>query len=146
MSDLRIFVLGVALALLVASCVPDDPRGYAVWVTNESASDYLVSMGGESSLGDTPDPASVTFLSPPRSAELMGPFVDLVRAADGSLVPAQVRVLSVDCRIVKAFEVGAGDYHLVIDESGSSRLEEYGWGQRPTSQDYLDETQQCVGR
>jgi hypothetical protein len=132
------------VALILGACEPDGPRGYAIWVTNESASDHLVSMGGESSLGDTPDPSSVTFLSPRRSAELMGPFVDLDRAADGSLLPAQVRVLAVDCRIVSTFEVGAGDYHLVIDASGSGHLEEYGWGQRPTSQDYLAETRQCV--
>jgi hypothetical protein len=103
-------------------------------------------MGEKSSLGDTPDLTSVTFASPRRSVELMGPFVDLVRAADGSLLSAQVRVLSVDCRIVTEFEVGAGEYHLTIEASGSSRLEEYGWGERPTSQDYLDETQLCVGR
>lgn len=128
--------------LVLGGCIHNDPRGYVVWVTNESDSTFRIEFRGETPVDG--DSRGVAYRVEPERTDAQGPFVDLQRAADGrSFLPGRVSVFTEDCVEVASFEVTPGDYELTIDRDGRPQFAEIGFGQRPGNQDFLVQSTHC---
>lgn len=133
------------VSLILASCIVNDPRGYQVWVTNESDRTVVIAFGGEMLGDEVEDPSAATYPVGPGRVDAPGPFVDLERSDDGrTFRPGRVSVLSEDCTELASFEVTLGDWVLTIDRNGRPAFAEMGFGQRPGNQDFLEQSTDCV--
>jgi hypothetical protein len=125
------------LLLLLGGCFMGDGRGFHVWVTNQSATPVHVVLEGDT----LPDgqPTRSSFRADPGIVDTPGSFVDLAEGNDG-----WVEVLDVGCMSLGRFEVDAGDFGVTVSAGGEATIREYGFAQRPTTQERLPPSAECL--
>jgi hypothetical protein len=130
-------VATVLLAPIVGGCFMGDGRGFHVWVTNQSATPAHIVLEGDPSTDG--QPARSSFRADPGVVDTPASFVDLAEGNDG-----WVEVFDADCFSLGRFEVDAGDFGVTISPDGEAAIREYGFAQRPGTQERLPPSAECL--
>lgn len=128
----------IAAALAVGGCFfPVDGHGYQVWVTSAWPEPVLVVLEGTPSFEG--DSGRKSFRAEPGTVDMPGSFVDI--AAGGS---GWIEVFDEGCTSLGRFEVDAGDFGVSISSGGDVAIREYGFAQRPSTQETLPPSADCL--
>jgi hypothetical protein len=134
---IKCVVATLILVLLLGGCFMGDGRGFKVWATNQWDTPVHIVLEGDPS----PDGLATrsSFRADPGIVDTSGSFVDLTEGNDG-----WVEVFDVGCMSLGRFEVDAGDFGVTISADGEATIREYGFAQRPTTQERLPPSADCL--